>query len=244
MEDTQIFIKENWENTSVFVAIGGDGTILSIARELLFSDKILAAIPMGSGNGFARETGFHIPFSDLITKLQNPNFRLIDTLLINNTLSINVSGIGLDSQIVKKFEKTSRGFANYIKLSIQTFFEKPRIKIEFEQQWKAYNGEYLMMNIANTKQFGNNAYIAPLAKDNDALMDVVLIKAFPISYSLKFVYRMFQKKLKNDAYYYHFSCAELKLKINSKDWHIDGEYLEMEEQSELKILPKSLKILV
>jgi diacylglycerol kinase family enzyme len=35
-----------------------------------------------------------------------------------------------------------------------------------------------MMNIANTRQFGNNAYIAPHASKSDGLVDMVLVKKF------------------------------------------------------------------
>jgi diacylglycerol kinase family enzyme len=63
---------------------------------------------------------------------------------------------------VKEFEKTSRGFKNYIKVSLKTFFNYRPIKVKFlDEKYQQYNGRYLMLNIANTRQFGNNAYIAP-----------------------------------------------------------------------------------
>ena len=33
-----------------------------------------------------------------------------------------------------------------------------------------------MMNIANTRQFGNNAYIAPHASKSDGLLEIALVK--------------------------------------------------------------------
>jgi diacylglycerol kinase family enzyme len=57
-----------------------------------------------------------------------------------------------------------------------------------------------MVNIANTRQFGNNAYIAPHASKSDGLVDMVLGKKFPFFYSMLFAFRMFTKKLKQDDY--------------------------------------------
>ena len=49
IEDTENFIKENFEKRDVFVAIGGDGTISTVAKNLIHTDKILGIFPAGSG---------------------------------------------------------------------------------------------------------------------------------------------------------------------------------------------------
>ena len=71
---TDDFIKNNWENVEVFVAIGGDGTISTVAKNIINSDKILGIIPAGSGNGFANETQFNIGLDQLLKKLETQNF--------------------------------------------------------------------------------------------------------------------------------------------------------------------------
>src|SRR5690606_19611845 len=42
------------ENYDIIVAVGGDGTINEVASKLVHSEKVLAIIPFGSGNGLAR----------------------------------------------------------------------------------------------------------------------------------------------------------------------------------------------
>ena len=56
IQDTEDFIKENFEIVDIFVAIGGDGTISTVAKNLIHTDKILGIFPAGSGNGFSNET--------------------------------------------------------------------------------------------------------------------------------------------------------------------------------------------
>ena len=194
LKDTDDFIDKNWNNVDVFVAVGGDGTISTVAKKLIHSEKILAVFPAGSGNGFSNETNFSKNISLLLDKIKNEKFREIDTFMVNEHFSINVSGTGFDGKVVKEFEKTNRGFKNYIKVSIETFFNYKPITIKFsDSKFQSYNGTYLMVNVANTRQFGNNAYIAPMASKSDGLVDLVLVKKFPLTYSPFFAFRMFTK---------------------------------------------------
>ncbi|ATC35383.1 YegS/Rv2252/BmrU family lipid kinase [Elizabethkingia anophelis] len=245
IEDTHRFIDENFASTEVFVAVGGDGTISTVAQKLINTDKILAVFPAGSGNGFSNETNFTKNIDALLQKIKQKKFHKIDTFTVNGNLSINVSGTGFDGEVIKKFEKTSRGFTNYIKVTVKTFFIFKSIKVEFEEKYKQYNGDYLMLNVANTRQFGNNAYIAPHADYSDGLVDIVLVKKFPLWHSLAFAFRMFTKNLKENEYLTYFPVSELKFNVrNSKAWHLDGEGIEIGSPIEIKVLPHSLNILV
>ena len=245
LEDTDRFIKENWDNVDVFVAVGGDGTISVVAQKLINTDKILAVFPAGSGNGFSNETNFNKNLDLLLEKIKIQKSREIDTFIVNEHFSINVSGTGFDGKVVKEFEKTNRGFKNYIKVSIKTFFNYKPIKIKFlQEEYRSYNGKYLMLNIANTRQFGNNAYIAPMASKSDGLVDLVLVKKFPLTYSPFFAFRMFTKRLKDDDYVTYLPVSEIEFKVNTKTWHIDGEFKKIKSPIHIKVLPKSLRILV
>ena len=100
-----------------------------------------------------------------------------------------------------------------------------------------------MMNLANTRQFGNNAYIAPQALVTDGLVDVVLVKKFPVWYAAPFALKMFAKTLKQDKYLTYFTCSELEFSLDTDTWHIDGEYKQISSPVKVKVLPKSLKVL-
>ncbi|WP_407648308.1 diacylglycerol/lipid kinase family protein [Chryseobacterium formosus] len=242
---TEEFIQTHFCDVDFFVAIGGDGTISTVAKSLINTDKILAIFPAGSGNGFSNETQFSKNLDELLDKLKAKKSRKIDTFTVNDKLSINVSGTGFDGKVVKEFEKTNRGFKNYIKVSLKTFFNYKPIKLKFfDENYKQYNGKYLMVNIANTRQFGNNAYIAPMASKSDGLVDMVLVKKFPLTYSPLFAFRMFTKKLKEDDYITYLPVSEIEFKVNTKNWHLDGEFNKIKSPIHIKVQPSSLNILI
>lgn len=242
---TDDFIKTHFDEVDIFVAIGGDGTISTVAKQLINTEKVLAIFPAGSGNGFSNETQFSKNLDELLDKLKAKKSRKIDTFTVNGRLSINVSGTGFDGKVVKEFEKTNRGFKNYIKVSLKTFFNYKPIKLKFfDENYKQYNGKYLMVNIANTRQFGNNAYIAPMASKSDGLVDMVLVKKFPLTYSPLFAFRMFTKKLKEDDYITYLPVSEIEFKVNTKNWHLDGEFNKIKSPIHVKVQPSSLNILI
>lgn len=244
IEDTYHFIDTHFSDTDIFVAVGGDGTISTVAQKLINTDKFLAIFPAGSGNGFSNETKFSKNIDELLTKIKNQKTKKIDTFTVNGRLSINVSGTGFDGKVVKEFEKTERGFKNYIKVSIKTFFNYKPVQIRFlTDNYQQYNGKYLMLNIANTRQFGNNAYIAPKASKSDGLVDLVLVKKFPLTYSPFFAFRMFTKRLKDDQYVTYLPVSEIDFEVNTKNWHLDGEFNKITSPIKVKVQPKSLNIL-
>ena len=132
-----------------------------------------------------------------------------------------------------------------MKTVVELFYSFKPIKITFKtKEHETYSGEYLMINIANTKQFGNNAYIAPFADITDGLVDIVLVKKFPLTYAMPFVFKMFAKTLQKDEYIQYFSASEIEFELDTDTWHIDGEYTALCSPIKIKVIPKSLNILI
>lgn len=241
---TNEYIKANIDSTDIFVAVGGDGTISTVAKNIINTNKVLAIFPAGSGNGFSNETKFTKNIEELLAKIRAKKCRKIDTFTVNDRLSINVSGTGFDGKVVKEFEKTSRGFKNYIRVSVETFFNYKPIQVNFiTSGYEIHNGSYLMLNIANTRQFGNNAYIAPKASKSDGLVDIVLVKKFPLHYSLLFAFRMFTKRLRDDSYVKYLPVSEIEFEVNTRNWHLDGEFQKIDSPVKVVVAPQSLCIL-
>lgn len=245
-DDTCSLIKQNAGNHSVIVAAGGDGTVHSVAANLVGSDKILGVLPLGSGNGFAREFGFRMNIRNLLSHIEKGESMNIDVIEINGNICLNVAGIGLDSFVAHSFnELRLRGFLPYVWLTFKTFLQlRPfHATISCENQI-LFSGELFVLTLANTRQFGNNAFIAPDARPNDGKMEIVLIKPFPKILGPLFIFRLFTKRINRSGYVNTISTGkEIIIDTHEKRFHIDGEPLEISEKVVVKIKKDELKVL-
>jgi diacylglycerol kinase (ATP) len=57
VDESGTLISNNFDKYEVFVAAGGDGTVHTVAQKLIGTEKKLGVLPIGSGNGFAKELG-------------------------------------------------------------------------------------------------------------------------------------------------------------------------------------------
>ena len=246
ISDTEEILEKNFDNYDVFIAAGGDGTVHSVATKLIGSNKMLGVLPMGSGNGFAREFGFSPILRPLINDIERGESIDMDVLEINNTLCLNVAGIGLDSFVAHSFAKLRiRGFFPYVWLTLKTFLQLRPVHVTLQIGGeKVISEELFVLTIANIRQFGNNAFIAPGAVPNDGKMDLVLIKPFPKILGPIFVIRLFTKKINRSKYVTHIQTdKEVIIKTDENRFHIDGEPVNISGEISVRIRRDALKVL-
>jgi YegS/Rv2252/BmrU family lipid kinase len=245
-EETTSVIKNNIDNYGVFIAAGGDGTVHTVASELVGTDKILGVFPLGSGNGFAKEFGFNMNIRSLLTDIKRAESIDIDVIEINDNLCLNVAGIGLDSFVAHSFNNLKlRGFLPYVWLTFKTFLRLRPFHVSIKIGGEEVISEKLfVLTIANTRQFGNNAFIAPEAKPNDGMIDIVLIKPFPKIFGSIFILRLFTKRINKSKYVRHLQTdKEIIIETAETRFHIDGEPVEISGSVVVKIKREVLKVL-
>lgn len=163
---------------SMCVAWGGDGTINEVASALTFSPTTLAVIPSGSGNGLARELAIPLQPRAAFEVVTNGVDQVIDAGEIEGRLFFNIAGLGFDAHVAHEFAlhgQARRGFGRYITIALRELvrFEPADYTITANgtrQQIRA-----LFIAIANSRQYGNGATIAPGARIDDGLLDIVVV---------------------------------------------------------------------
>jgi diacylglycerol kinase family enzyme len=210
------------------------------------SDKILGVLPLGSGNGFAKEFGFKMNVPSLLSDIKKAESMNIDVIEINNNLCLNVAGIGLDSFVAHSFNNLKlRGFLPYVWLTLKTFLRLRPFHVKIKCGGEEIVSEKLfVLTIANTRQFGNYAFIAPEAKPNDGIIEVVMIKPFPKILGLLFIIRLFTKRINKSKYVNHFKTdKEIVIETDETRFHIDGEPLDISGRVVIRIKKEFLKVL-
>jgi diacylglycerol kinase (ATP) len=246
VSDSEILIKEHYDKYDVFVAAGGDGTVHTIASELVGSNKILGVLPIGSGNGFAREFGFKMNIRSLLSNIKKRETMNIDVFEINDKLCLNVAGIGLDSFVAHSFNNLKlRGFLPYVWLTFKTFLRLQPFHVTIKCEGEVIVSEKLfVLTIANTRQFGNNAFIAPEARPDDGIIDIVLIKPFPKFFGPLFIVRLFTKRINRSKYVRHIKTdREIVITTDETRFHIDGEPFKISGEVVVRIKRDALKVL-
>jgi YegS/Rv2252/BmrU family lipid kinase len=246
IDDTGLLIKDNLHKHNIFIAAGGDGTVHSVASELVGSDKILGVLPLGSGNGFAKEFGFRMNIRSLLSNIEKGESMDIDVIEINDNLCLNVAGIGLDSFVAHSFNELKlRGFLPYVWLTMKAFLQLRPFHVAIRCGGELIvNEELFVMTIANTRQFGNNAFIAPDARPNDGKIDLVLIRPFPKILGILFIIRLFTKRINKSKYVKCITTdKEIVIVTNETRFHIDGEPLKISGEVVVRIKKEVLKVL-
>jgi len=239
-----LIVEENLDNYDIFVAVGGDGTANEVAGKLIGTDKIFSILPSGSGNGCARELKLPPLGLGVINLLVKGVTKKMDVIYVNGRHSINVSGIGYDSIIAKRFNKgESRGFFNYALIILRSFFFYKPHDYHFFVDGKEVNTQAFLICFANTRQFGNNALIAPNAKHDDGLIEVVVVKPFPKWYSLRLALLVMTGQTNRSRYVSTYQCKEIIFDSKHVSWfHIDGDPVRLRGPVTISIQPQAIRV--
>ena len=229
------------------VAVGGDGTINEVARELIHSDKILGIIPSGSGNGLARHLNIPLNFEGALRLINTGNQSKIDTATINDRAFISIAGVGFDALVAEKFANDpNRGFLTYFKLAAANYQsyqpETYTIIIDHKREIVA---EALFISLANSSQFGYNTTIAPQAVLNDGLIDLCIVEK-PTIFDMPLIANLLLLKMIHKSKFVTIHKArhvEIK-RSGNRVVNIDGEPLMLEKDLVIDINPLSLNIII
>jgi YegS/Rv2252/BmrU family lipid kinase len=227
------------------IGIGGDGTINEIANGLIGSESSLGIVPCGSGNGFSRHLKIPQDFEKVIRDIPKYRRLLIDTLKINDEFFLGIAGIGFDAHIAYLFANVKkRGFLTYAKLVISEFFKYRPKKYKLIIDGKEVFKEAFLLSFAKSSQYGNNIIIAPNAKLDDGYFQVAILKYPPIRAIFEIFLRLKNGSIHKSKYYETYKCKEVFIKESSIIAHMDGEPFLFKNETNIKIFPKSLKVLV
>lgn len=150
-------------NATIY-SVGGDGTLNEVVNGLANSQSNLGIIPVGTGNDFYRS----------IDSCYNQK---IDLGKVNDKYFINVASLGLDAEIANytNYLKT-RNFPNklvYILGIIHEYFSYKPINVNVEGETK----DTTILTVCNARYYGGGFKIAPKAKLNDGLFDIIDVKS-------------------------------------------------------------------
>lgn len=229
-------------------AWGGDGTVNEVAQALVHTAVPLGVIPEGSGNGFARGLGlFNRPARALDVALHGRD-RLIDAGELDGRLFVNVAGTGLDARIATLFNDRAperRGFWRYVALGWRELLTYRPRRYELDVDGDHFEVRALMIVLANLRQYGHGARIAPRASADDGRLDLVIVGVTSTVRAFLLTPRLFLGNLDRTHGIDTHQITRATIASDSPlACHVDGETFEVRGAVAGVVRPKALRVRV
>ena len=236
-------VKENYYGV---IALGGDGTVNEVASALCGSDVVLGIIPTGSGNGLARHLGIPVDAKMAVNVILQNNVVACDYAIVNDHPFFCTFGVGFDAAVSERFAKQKkRGSFMYVKSAFEEYRGyKPKC-YTISANGKIITEEALIVACCNSSQYGNNAYIAPMASMTDGLLDIIIVHAgSPLNTAVLGV-DLFTGYINRNTLIQSFKAPEAVIyRSEEGPAHVDGEPLSFGEVMDVKCRKGGLKIFV
>lgn len=236
------------QQASLVIAWGGDGTVNEVASELVFRDISLAIIPSGSGNGLSRELG--IPFNpDAAFSIAfSGSERVIDAGEIDGHLFFNIAGLGLDARVAQEFAANGlvrRGFRRYLEIAVRELLSFSPDDHTVIASGVALHTRALVIAIANGRQYGNGALIAPQAQLDDGKLDLVIVEHRSLLATLFQAPMLFAGRVGNLPRVSMTTASEVQItSAHPVLYHVDGEPFVGGASIVAKVRPRALRVRV
>lgn len=234
------------EGCQIVVAVGGDGSINEVATGLIGTEAALGIVPAGSGNGLAMHLGYGRDIEEAIKKINHAKPKTIDVGLLNGRPFVNLAGIGFDG-LVSNLMKDSqwRGFIPYFLKSVKAGLEYKSRACRIELDDRVLEENCFTVTVANGPMYGYNVQIAPDARLDDGLFEVVVLKDAPRWQYFAAMPATLNGKIYDAEFVQHYTSKKVRITSSGENYiHLDGEGLKTSEPLEFEVKPNCLHILV
>jgi diacylglycerol kinase (ATP) len=171
------------KSTDVIVVAGGDGALARVVRDLGHRTTPIAIWPLGTANNVARSLGIHGDPDEILDSIRKGSLQSVDVGIATGPWGkrrfIEALGVGAFAHSMQgsgsKPPAVDRPRIGRERLQEAVANAKPeswKLKIDGE----TLEGEFLMIEIANTSFFGPGLRLAPLAEVSDQQLDVVYLR--------------------------------------------------------------------
>jgi diacylglycerol kinase (ATP) len=161
------------------IAAGGDGTALTVARELVGTDVPMVLLPVGTANNFGQSLGMTSSVEHLLSVLEHPMEKRIDLGVATGAWGTRhfceSAGIGWFSEAISTaVSENDKGLeCARAKLAEHLRFYQPR-HWDLSIDGRNMSGELVLLEVLNAGMVGPNLALGANADPSDGLLEVVI----------------------------------------------------------------------
>ncbi|MFQ6673721.1 MAG: diacylglycerol/lipid kinase family protein [Fidelibacterota bacterium] len=233
-----------------FCIIGGDGTLHEVVNGLLTRkdglDIPIGCIPGGTGNSFMH----HLDCLDVVESAKR--------IVAGQSRSIDVARVAMGDEVVYCFNIVGWGIVTDIntmaeklrwmggsRYTFTTFVHVARLKwrkAKLIMDGEEYQGDFVFVIGCNTRYTGKGMCLAPRAKLNDGLIDLVVIRDATRRQLLKMFPKVFDGSHLKYPYVEYYQVREFAVVPDEDETlNLDGE-LKGTTPFEVKMVPGAFRV--
>ena len=238
----------------VVIASGGDGTISRVVNGLARTETALGVLPAGTGNAWAQEMG--IPVSKVFTRhalleaadvLLQSEIRQVDLGTTGDSYFLMWAGVGLDAKVTGEVNWELRrhigNLATWI-IGFQVAADYPGTPADITVDGKVFHKQFILTVIGNAQSYAGAVRMAPLARMDDGLLDVCVLKGKGFSDTLKHLVNIFSQTHMESSEVEYYQGERIRIEAEEPlPVHLDGDLMGYTPM-EFSIAPKSLRVIL
>ncbi len=253
---TRIAREELESGADWIVAAGGDGTINEALNGFFDGERnlrpeaALSFLPCGTANDWVRTIGSPLQLLDAVDALSVSRADTVDVGLARcrgrsgeacERAFLNFAEAGVGSEVIRRIEQT-RGA--YLPTAIRAAFSySPHtFEVALDRQEGRRTGPLLSFIVAGGRYFGSGIRVAPMARPDDGLLEVITLGDFSRAEILRKITKFVRGRYFDEPKVHHYSVRELSASsVDPVPLIVDGE-IAGELPVTIRVAPRALKV--
>lgn len=166
------------ERFDAIVAAGGDGTVRSVALQLAGTDVPLGILPLGTAMNIANGLGLPLELDEALAVLAAGRPHPIDLAEADGRPFLEVASVGLAADVLAEATRVKTGRWQAALDLVRRARRYPRTRITLDLDGRIVRTRGLSLVVANSAYTGRGLQVAPGARMDDGLLDVVVFRGF------------------------------------------------------------------
>lgn len=238
----------------IFV-LGGDGTFQVLLNAVAeYKQTILGVIPAGGGNDLAASLGFPPNPIRAAALLLDGEVCHLDVVRVrtadgNERLYSGGGGVGLDAQAALYANgayRNLRGRLRYILAALRALigFQPIRVQIStFGSDPRSLKTTALLVGVLNTSSYGAGVHLAPAAKTDDGILEVVALENLSVLQILYLFPSFASRGQLKTKQIRRLRATCLRIETDSPHWfQADGELLGL-TPVDIAVVPLAVRVI-
>ncbi|NBU63474.1 MAG: diacylglycerol kinase family lipid kinase [Chloroflexia bacterium] len=236
------------QHYDLVIAAGGDGTVNEVANGLIGSDVVLAPLPVGTVNVWAREAGYSMNIATAMHQIKTGVVGRMDVGRIGEQFFVLMAGVGFDADVVKHLysqDKQRFGVLAYIGRIITAVWGFRGVDVQLQFDDEIMDVRALMMVVGNTPWYASFIPFTPKATIDDGYLDICLISGSTmvrgpwqfIGLYLKFYFGW------HDNSIIYRRVRHVQIRGGALPVQIDGDFIGM-TPCHIEVVPRVLQVLM